>query len=58
MKVRTPRTPKVKEFVHAPFGTCPDCGTVGTFGVLMCLHMGFLSGLLTLSPLSVKSMQP
>jgi len=29
-----PRTPKVKEFVHAPFVACPDCGEKN-FGVLM-----------------------
>ena len=35
MNVRAPRTPKIKEFVHEPFRTCPDCGTDRTFGVLM-----------------------
>ena len=29
------RSPKVKEFVRAPFIRCPDCGTSDTFGVLM-----------------------
>lgn len=35
MNHRAGRTPKVKEFVQAPFVRCPDCGTDGTFGVLM-----------------------
>jgi hypothetical protein len=35
VNVRALRTPKIKEFVHPPFWTCPDCGTEGTFGVLM-----------------------
>jgi hypothetical protein len=29
------RTPKVKEFVQEPFIKCPDCGSEGTFGVLL-----------------------
>src|SRR6266568_5888393 len=33
-KQAKPRTPKVKEFVHAPFVKCPDCGQQN-FGVLM-----------------------
>ncbi len=50
MNVRALRTPKVKEFVHASFWTCPDCGTEGTFGVLTvcdrhyvrrCIHCWF-----------------
>jgi hypothetical protein len=35
MNVRVARAPKVKEFVHSPFWTCPDCGAEGKFGVLM-----------------------
>lgn len=35
MSNSTGRTPKVKEFVNAPYIRCPDCGTDGAFGVLM-----------------------
>ena len=35
MNLRTQRTPKVKEFVHEPFGTCPDCGTAILGGVAL-----------------------
>ena len=50
MNTHGPRTPKVKEFVHAPFWSCPDCGTEGTLSVLMicdrhyvrrCIHCWF-----------------
>lgn len=47
--MRRDRTPKVKEFVHAPYIKCPDCGEQ-KFGVLMvcdshyarrCIHCWF-----------------
>ena len=39
MMPRHDRSPKVKEFVQAPFIRCPDCGAPEMFGVLMiCDH--------------------
>jgi hypothetical protein len=51
------RTPKVKEFVHAPFVKCPDCGAENMFGVLMIYSLSMRTSLHAFRPSNLAGLR-